>query len=123
MRVFVILMLLAFFSIPAGAETSQDGKGYIYVGTPGAEPLTLVQIPLLPDQTYVTLNGNLIAKGENSFYLFRDGSGQIPVKISEDLFSGRSVNAQDPVIITGVMDMKDGKNIFIDVKELEIPNR
>jgi uncharacterized protein (TIGR00156 family) len=81
---------------------------------PGAAYAKAVQAPLvtveaakgLPDDTKVTLRGNITRALGGKKYMFRDATGEIVVEIGNKTWRGMSVGEQDLVEIFGEVDVE-----------------
>ncbi|MDO5639795.1 MAG: NirD/YgiW/YdeI family stress tolerance protein [Neisseria sp.] len=69
----------------------------------------------LPDDTKVTLEGNVVKQISKERYEFRDRTGSITVEIDDEDWNGITVNARDTVRIDGEVEQKRNGTVEIDV--------
>ena len=125
--VFCLFCLLAFF--PAAIVHAQWG-GFTGPGGFGGEggaftpytgpsmTLTVAQASNLPNKAPVILTGVIVQHLGNDRYLFRDDSGEMPIKIKWDRWRGVSVGPSDQVEISGQIkrDKKNWTWYYTDIK-------
>lgn len=128
MRKFTIpavLAALVFMAAPALAAFEGPGSK----GNPGGgfsgpitatDESTVKSAKELPDDTRVILTGNIISQTGKEHYIFRDATGDIRVDIDKKRFQGQSVTPDTKVRIFGKVDKDFGKEVEIDVKQLEV---
>ena len=78
---------------------------------------SVVKAKKLPDDSYVTLQGNIVQHLYKDKYLFQDKTGKINIEVDHDKWQGLSIGAKDLVEIYGEVD-RDKGNIEIDVKSI-----
>lgn len=120
--ILTIMMAVAANAGPAPAKTDQNG-GYVgpgqsggYTG-PGPNFVTAAQAKSMDDDAHVALKGYIVQHLGGDSYLFKDGSGDIKLEISEKRWAGQQVGAEDLVEIYGEID-KDWFDLEIEVKRL-----
>lgn len=126
MRYIMAIMLAAFLAAPAYAAFQGGPNQQGGFSGPGAQqaPMTVQQVKGLPDNTPVTLVGNIVAQlqGHHDNYTFRDATGEITVDIDHKYFRGQNVTPQNTVRISGKVDKDFGEPVEIDVKRLDVLN-
>ena len=126
-RLIFALVVFLCLTMAGTALAAQKGGGFTGPGTPNATaggftgpgtPVTTVeQAKTMPDDSYVTLRGNIESSLGDKHYMFRDSSGSIRVEISSRRWNGQTVSPADLVEIQGEVD-KDWNSVEIDVKRL-----
>jgi uncharacterized protein (TIGR00156 family) len=90
------MTLSAVVATPAFAQfTGPDAQG---------APSTVADARNARIGTYVTLEGNIIARQREDYYTFSDGTGEIRVEISQGTFAGQPVGPETRVRIVGEVD-------------------
>ena len=84
------------------------------------QKITVIQAGGLPDESLVTLTGNIVQSLGREKYTFRDSTGDITVEIDRELWTllGISVGAADLVEIGGEIDAEE-RRLEIDVKYIK----
>lgn len=88
----------------------------------GAKAETVEKAKTLADDAAVVLTGSLVSReaAQKDIYVFKDTTGEIKVKIERKAFRGNTVTPENQIRLAGKVDKEDGKDIEIDVKNLEI---
>lgn len=88
----------------------------------GAMAETVAKARDLQDDAPVVLTGNIVSQmaGHKERYVFKDETGEIPVKIGRKAFAGQTVTPSDTVRISGKVDKDFGKEVKIKVRRLEV---
>lgn len=73
----------------------------------------------LDDDTKVYLEGFIVEKLKDEFYLFRDDTGDIGVEIDEKLMKDMDIKPDQKVMIHGEID-RDEDTVYIEAKKVEI---
>ena len=73
------------------------------------------QINNLPDDSYVTMQGKIIAKIGHEKYTFQDQTGTIKIEIDDEDWNGVTVGKDDVVQIQGEVDKSWTKPTKIEV--------
>lgn len=122
-----IMAALAFGPVFAHADFVENARQAQPQGSysgpiSGAMADTVAKARELPDDSPVVLTGNIVSQiaGHKNRYVFKDASGEIPVKIGEKAFWGQNVTPGDTVRISGKVDKDWGKELKIKVKRIEI---
>lgn len=71
------------------------------------------------DDSYVTVEGNIMRQVDDDEYLFGDASGQIRVEIDNHVWRGQNVTAQDKLRLYGEID-REWHKTELKVRELTI---
>jgi uncharacterized protein (TIGR00156 family) len=81
------------------------------------QTVTVSQAKTLPDNTLVTLTGNIVASLSREKFTFRDSTGDITIEVDRNLWVllDVSVGAQDRVEIRGELDVEK-RVTKVDVK-------
>ncbi|AUU99589.1 hypothetical protein PUATCC27989T_05217 [Phytobacter ursingii] len=70
----------------------------------------------LRKNAWVTLEGNIVSKGKDSDYIFRDTTGKIDIEIPDKVWSGQHFGAQDLVRVSGRVEGQGNETkIMVDV--------
>lgn len=72
--------------------------------------------------TYVTLEGSIVSRLREDYYLFRDASGEVRVEIEPRVFAGRPVAPETRIRLVGEVDRSVGGATYIWIETLEIVN-
>lgn len=90
----------------------------------GSMAETVEKARSLPDGARVILTGSVISRvaGEKDEYVFKDATGEIPVKISAKKFRDMKITPQSKVRVSGKLDRskKNAGDAKIEVKMLEL---
>ncbi|WP_265503783.1 YgiW/YdeI family stress tolerance OB fold protein, partial [Providencia heimbachae] len=80
--------------------------------------VSVAQLKDLADDSWATLEGNLVKHlgGEN--YMFRDASGEVEVEVDQDVWRGTEVGPDDLIRIRGEVDHSWNKT-EVEVESLE----
>lgn len=128
-KVATILTILALSTAPSFAAkqggflgpdavtpttTTQQAGGFV---GPSGSSTTAEKSKSLPDDTWVTMRGNIEQRIGGDDYIFRDASGTVNVEIDHKIWNGQTITPQDTVEIQGKVD-KDWNSVEIDVKQI-----
>lgn len=91
-------------SVMAGAALAQNQAAGGFVGPDVSSVVTVEQVKNLRDDTYVTLQGNIIQSIGDEKYTFKDKTGTITVEIDNEDWNGATVSPEDMVEIKGEVD-------------------
>ncbi|MEY0291103.1 YgiW/YdeI family stress tolerance OB fold protein [Providencia rettgeri] len=116
-----LLSLISFASLSANGGFSANGVNYNSGGFIGAnQPVTTVeQAKKMPDDAWVTLEGNLVRQVGHELYEFKDATGTVLVDIDNKRWLGQYVTPETKVQLIGEVD-KDWMEFEIDVKQINI---
>lgn len=123
-KLSLLLASLAFSGVVAaqaaaggftGPAAAPDARGGF---TGPVKVVSVADAKALPDDTKVTLRGNIESHLGGKNYMFKDDSGSISVEIKHDRWEGQRVSPQDKVQIDGEVD-RDSHSLEIEVKRLQ----
>ena len=80
---------------------------------------TVQQVAKMPDETAVTLTGQITKHLKSDHYEFKDRSGSIGVEIDEDLWRAAALKVGDHVRLVGEVDTHRHKPTDIEVVKIE----
>lgn len=129
MRKFSVLVIIAALLSPLPAvlaEARPDDKSQYYGGfygpMSGAQAETVARARELDDDAPVALTGNIVSQvaGKKHKFVFRDQSGEILIDIDKKAFRGHNLTPADTVRISGKVDKDFGKDVEIDVKQIDV---
>ncbi|WP_392559645.1 YgiW/YdeI family stress tolerance OB fold protein [Orbus mooreae] len=119
----IVTLGLSGAAIAAPAPQGGFGGPVTQSGFTGAtSTVTIAQAKDLPDDSWVTLRGNITQRLTKDNYVFKDSTGEIQVEIDRDEWRGQTVTPTDLVEITGEVD-KDWNSVEIDVKQIRVVNQ
>ena len=81
--------------------------------------VTVKEASKMPDNSYVTLKGNIVKRLTSDEYLFKDNTGTINVEIDLEKWMGQTAGPNDTLEITGEVD-KDFTSTKIDVDIVKV---
>lgn len=123
--VFAALALIVFSAPDVQAKPKADG-GFTgpeatmqqggFTG-PGPALTTVEAAKSMPDDSWITLKGNIVQHNGKNRYVFRDATGDIEVKIDREAWNGQNISPTDVVEMRGEVD-KDWNEVHIDVKRI-----
>lgn len=109
-------MPLAFVVLAGAAAAPAVAQ---FIGSGGREGVSsAVEARLARESTPVQLSGAIVERQSDGIYIFRDRSGDIPVKIDTALWSGREATPQIAVSLTGRAEGR-GDRRRIEVRTLD----
>ncbi len=108
----LVVALCAALSLQAPAHAQ-------FAGTPNAVESTAAQAMTARVGSYVSLTGSLKREVGRAQYLFRDGSGDIRVRIEREFWRGRKVASDTVLQLRGRVET-DVRGRFIDVYYFQI---
>lgn len=79
--------------------------------------ITVKQAQNMPDDSWVTLQGNIVKRVDDDEYIFRDATGTMKVEIDDDDWHGLNVIPGDKVEIYGELD-RDDHTVEMEVKQI-----
>lgn len=85
-----------------------------FAGTPSAAEATVAEAMTARVGSYVSLTGSLKKEIGRAQYLFRDGSGDIRVRIEREFWQGRKVTGDTVLQLRGRVET-DVRGRFVDV--------
>lgn len=120
-KITALIMALVLGLSSAAFAKHKDGDHKVrerggYIGG-NSEIITVKQALTMPDDSDVTLRGQIEKRIKKDKYQFKDESGTIIVEIDKDVWDGQTVGPNDTVTITGELD-KDDNRTTVDVERL-----
>lgn len=107
----------AAFAKHDGENCGKHQRGGFMGDTSKAEIVTIKQAMAMPDESEVTLSGQIEKRVKKDKYVFKDSSGTIMVEIDKKVWNGQTVTPNDTVIISGELDKNDDRS-KIEVERL-----
>lgn len=110
-KLLLVLSLIIMTSTVCFAEQNvgfQDG---------GASKTTISKALKMNDNSYVTIQGNLLKRISDDKYLFKDATGTITVEIDDEKWMGQAVNTKDTLELTGEIEKKIN-SIILEVESV-----
>jgi uncharacterized protein (TIGR00156 family) len=71
----------------------------------------------MKDNSYITIQGNIIKKISDDKYILKDSTGTMIVEIDEEKLKGININQNNKVELTGELE-KDFNGIMLDVDSI-----
>jgi len=69
--------------------------------------------------SYVTLDGHIVSRQRDDYFVFRDASGEVRVEIEPDVWRGQTVGPQDTVRLLGEVDTgSGGRYVWVDTLQV-----
>lgn len=110
-KILVMLFLSALLASSASAQ---------FVGPSSSPPITTVEKALMARRGQdVTVNGFVVKHLRDRYYLFRDATGEIRVKVDRLRWRDRRVTSKTPVRLTGRID-RDFRELYINVGRVDV---
>lgn len=121
-----ILALLAAVAVVATAQ-AQTGGGFAnpnpggFAGPgPGNSALTVKDALKQRDESWVVLQGRIVASLGDEKYTFQDATGTVMVEIDDDEWRGITVTPETNLEISGELDKEMFETPKIDVKSFRV---
>ncbi|WP_165678557.1 YgiW/YdeI family stress tolerance OB fold protein [Metapseudomonas otitidis] len=116
-----LLGLVSFGAFSANGGFSNHANSYNSGGFIGASQsvTTVEQAKKMPDDAWVTLEGNLVRQVGHELYEFKDATGTVLVDIDNKRWRGQSATPETKVQLIGEVD-KDWMEFEVDVKQINI---
>ena len=118
MKKILALSFAALISATLNASAQNNNK--VFQNDPNMQIISVSEIANLPDETYVTLKGNITGKSGNEMYIFTDNSGTIALEIDGDTWEGINVTPDSIVIIEGEIDKNINEPTIIEVDTISL---
>ena len=80
----------------------------------GASKMTVINALKMGNNSYVTVEGNIIKQISDDKYLFKDSTGSMTVEIDTDKWNGMTVKPQDKLELSGEIEKKM-TSVILDV--------
>ena len=111
------LVLFSTISVTSVFAANHDGfNDYT------AKKATVAEALKMNDDSYVTVQGNIVKKISDDKYSFKDSTGTITVEINKDKWSGVSADTKDRLEIVGEIEKKNNQ-IHLDVESVKKVSR
>lgn len=81
---------------------------------------TVAAVKQMKDNSWFTLEGNIVKQIRKERYLFRDQSGEIEVEIDDEKWKGRKVDPSTKVRISGKVEKDWLSSMEVEVKRIEL---
>ncbi len=81
--------------------------------------VTVTEALKMRDDSYVTVQGNIIKRISDDKYTFKDSTGTMTVEIDTEKWAGQSVNMTDKLELTGEIEKKLNSTV-LDVDSVKI---
>ncbi len=126
---FIGIMVMALLLASGGhfiAHADDNGKFGGFSGPsakqggfsgPGPQVITIMEAPKQADDTWITLQGNIIQHVGDDKYTFKDASGQGIVEIDHDKWGGQHISPTDIVVLITKVD-KDWGAVELEVESV-----
>lgn len=109
----------AFLCFLGGAfALSQNAAGQFVSDATSIQ--TVAAAKKMKDNSWVTLEGNIVKQLREEQYLFRDSSGEIEIEIDKDKWKGRKVTPDLKIRISGEVEKEWFRSAEVDVKHIEL---
>jgi uncharacterized protein (TIGR00156 family) len=115
--VWLIIVISVYYASPCRRGGFESGKDPVpverlYAGHKLQQENRQSRIKDVRDlrkNAWVTLEGNIVSKGKDSDYIFRDTTGKIDIEIPDKVWSGQHFGAQDLVRVSGRVEGQEMK--------------
>lgn len=116
-----IIFIMTTSTVYAGYADNTQYNNAVggYTGASQDKVTTAASVKTFADNSYISLQGNIVSKIGKEKYLFKDSTGTITVEIDDKVWAGTTVNANDTVKITGEVD-KDFSSLSVEVDTISI---
>ena len=85
---------------------------------------TISEALKMNDDSYVTIQGNIIKRISDDKYTFKDSTGTMTVEIDTEKWAGQSVNMTDKLELTGEIEKKLNSTVLdVDTVNIIINNK
>ena len=119
-RIMVLISVAALLAVPLFADYHEQMGEEKGQQMDQQKAQTVEEITAAEEGTEVKLEGNIIEEHEENFYLFKDDTGELKLKISDDVWGDREVNPDQELEVKGSVAMQpDTDELYIDVSEIE----
>ena len=81
---------------------------------------TVAAVKQMKDNSWFTLEGNIVKQTREERYLFRDQSGEVEVEIDDEKWKGRKVDPGTKVRISGEVEKDWLSSMEVEVKRIEL---
>ena len=97
MKKFLSVILFLTFSILTANAGGFNGQ---------TQKASIVEALNLPNDSYVTVQGNIVKRLSSDTYMFKDNSGTMTVEIDNTKWGALVVNEKDTLELTGEIERK-----------------
>lgn len=118
MKKYLALSTL-FVSVALVGCNNNNNTQQVFGANVPAATISVKQALSARDDSYVTVEGNIISQVDDDEYILADASGQIRVEIDNHIWQGQNVNKNDKVRIYGEIDSEWNKT-ELKARELTI---
>ncbi len=115
MNKFVGLLFLGF-----SLGLSQDAASQFVSDSTSVH--TVAAVKKMKDNSWFTLEGNIVKQIRKERYLFRDQSGEVEVEIDDEKWKGRKVDPGTKIRISGEVEKDWLSSMDVEVKRIELTN-
>lgn len=110
-KIFIVtLLLFGISNVFAAGFSGQSDK------------TSIVEALKRPDDSYVTIEGNIVKKLSSDKYLFKDATGSITVEIDNEKWGNIDVSEKDVLELSGEIERKIN-SIHLDVDTIKKLNK
>jgi uncharacterized protein (TIGR00156 family) len=81
---------------------------------------TVAAVKQMKDNSWFTMEGNIVKQIREEKYLFRDQSGEVEVEIDKDKWKGRKVDPGTKVRVSGEVEKDFLSSMDVEVKRIEL---
>ncbi|QBQ64380.1 NirD/YgiW/YdeI family stress tolerance protein [Actinobacillus indolicus] len=108
MKKYLVLSTLVASVALVGCSNNNNTQQVFGANVP-ATTISVKQALSARDDSYVTVEGNIISQVDDDEYILADTSGQIRVEIDNHIWQGQNVSKNDKVRIYGEIDSELNK--------------
>ncbi|AUI66094.1 MULTISPECIES: YgiW/YdeI family stress tolerance OB fold protein [Glaesserella] len=119
MKKYLVLSTLLASVALVGCGNNQTNNQQVFGANVPATTITVKQALSARDNSYVTVEGNIVSQVDEDEYILADASGQIRVEIDNHIWQGQNVSKNDKVRIYGEIDSEWNKT-ELQARELTI---
>lgn len=109
-------LFLALILTIAISTNLVNAEGFSGNSTPTVK--TVAEVLKMPDDSYVSIKGNIVKKISEEHYMFKDNTGTMTVEIEQDKWNGISANSKDLIVLTGEVEKKNNY-VELDVDSVQ----
>ena len=113
MQKLFIVTLLSFFCISNVFAAGFNGQ---------ADKISVIETLKRPDDSYITVEGNIVKKISSDKYLFKDATGTMTVEIDNEKWGNTDVSEKDTLELSGEIERKFN-SIHLDVDTVKKLNK
>ena len=113
MKKLFIVALLGFFSVSNVFAAGFNGQ---------TNKTSVTEALKRPDDSYVTIEGNIVKRLSSDKYLFKDSTGTITVEIDNEKWGNTDVSEKDILELSGEIERKFN-SVHLDVDTIKKLNK